>query len=76
MTCRSEIPKVFHFPHDLRSMARNGYVCRNIEQYGDSMLPDALLDTLPAETVERLLTCITGQTISVFRRGSCWIAQR
>lgn len=76
MICHSEIPKIFNFPHDLQSMARSGYVCRNIEKYGNSMLPDALLKTLPANTVARLLTAVTGQEISVFKRGSIWIAQR
>lgn len=76
MTCHSEIPRVFNFPHDLQSMTKSGYVCQNIEKFGNSMLPDALLKTLPSTTVARLLGIVTGYEVSVFKRGNIWIAQR
>ena len=59
----------------LRAQA-NGYVVRNLQEYGNSLLPDSLIRTLGEDTTARLLTVIIGDQVSVFKRGKSWVAQR
>ena len=75
-TYRSEIPKIFNFPHDLRAMARKGWVVPLLEQHGNCALPDDLLLLLGSATTARLLTVIMGEDIAVYESNGIWIAKR
>jgi hypothetical protein len=59
----------------LRSQAK-GYVIKNLNLYGNSLLPDDLIKQLGIPTTERLLTVIMGEPINIYRMGKSWVAQR
>jgi hypothetical protein len=60
----------------LRSQAK-GFVVRHLRKYGNSLVPDEVIDSLGVPTTARLLTVILGEPVTVYRaHAGFWIATR
>ena len=60
----------------LRSQAK-GYVITNLTAYGNSLVPDEVVNSLGAPTTARLLSVIMGEPVAVYKcQAGFWIAKR
>lgn len=60
----------------LRSQAK-GFVVLNLNAFGNSLVPDGVIDQLGVPTTERLLSVIIGDTVKVYKgEAGFWIAKR
>ena len=60
----------------LRSQAK-GFVVRHLRKYGNSLVPDEVINSLGVPTTARLLTVILGEPVTVYKaHAGFWIATR
>lgn len=60
----------------LRSQAK-GFVVLNLNAFGNSLVPDGVIDQLGVPTTERLLSVIIGDEVKVYKgEAGFWIAKR
>lgn len=60
----------------LRSQAK-GFVIVNLNAYGNSLVPDGVINQLGVPTTERLLSVIIGDEVKVYKgEAGFWIAKR
>lgn len=71
----NNIPKVFHFPHDIQLIG-NGWVIQNLNDYGNSVLPNGLFEWANERLIEKLLKAIIDEDVYVRRTEHGYIAER
>ena len=70
------IPRIFHFIRDWPRIS-NGYVLRNLNDYGNSLVPEELMDLMTIDTLSRLLSWLTGDQVNILKVGNdTYIAER
>ena len=63
------IPRVFNFMSDWPRIS-NGYVLRNLNDFGNSLVPSGLMDLMTMDTLGRLLSWLTGEQVKVLQVGN------
>lgn len=71
----NDIPKVFHFPHDIQLIGTS-WVIQNLNDYGNSVLPNGLFEWADERLIERLLKAIIEEDVTIRRTEYGYIAER
>ncbi len=69
------IPYPIKFRADLKSIG-TGWAIRNIQMYGNSVLPNDLFDDMKIETVEKLISTIIEEKVVIYHQNGGYIVER
>lgn len=65
--------KVFHFHRDVEEIA-TGWIVTNLKEYRNSAIPKDLIKLIDSDTLERLLTVIIHEPVSITKTEGGYIA--